>query len=155
MLRDSGRDTRTSLIRQLTAEQEQSIEKVRDWFAAQQQTASKSVVESNSEDRRRLDALSEKLANLELQIQELLTTSVSQSTKEKEMIEEAYKIIQERRREEIGSDQTPSEISRMEQRTQVLQETIKRHTDQLINSPVTPTLVSAPSRNKKKFGSLF
>jgi hypothetical protein len=155
MLRDSGRPTGTSLLRQITQEQEESIKKVRDWFAAQQQTVSAAEKESMSEDKRRIAALSEKIASLELQVQELLSTTVTQNSREKEMIEEAYKIITERRREEIGSERTPSEITRMEQRTAELQTAIQRHTAQLAESPTTPTLVSAPARNRKKFGTLF
>jgi DNA repair exonuclease SbcCD ATPase subunit len=152
MLRDSGRSVGVSILQQVTNEREESIKRIRDWITTAQQT--NAVAESNQskEAASRISSLEEKIVSLELKLGELMSTAVSHKSQEKEMIEQAYKILQENRREENGSQQTPSEITRMEERTNELDSQINRFQQQLNQKPV-----SAPpaQKNRRKFGTLF
>jgi len=153
MLKQSGRSPHTSLLQQVTNEREEAVQRVREWVAATQQTHSVSEHEDSKETQAKMKSLEEKIISLELKIEELMTTAVTQKSQEKEMIDEAYKILQERRREDIGSERTPSEVTRMEQRTIELDRQIARMQE------ITPTMSTSPktvaAKNKKKFGSLF
>jgi len=155
MLRVSGRSVHTSVVQQMTDERELMEKRIRDWIITQRQTESVKLSDESKSLASRMNAIDEKLATLENRLTELMTTNATHLEAERELIQDAANIVRSRREEEIGSNQTPSEVSRMERRAEQLNEEIMK----LRSSPeVTIARVgfkSTVATNKSKFGKLF
>jgi uncharacterized small protein (DUF1192 family) len=153
MLLNSGRQSKTSLIQQLTQEKDEAIERVKDWITTTQMTQSVKSQDDSSQALSRVEALEEKIISLEQKVSELMHTAVDQKSEEREMINEAYQIIKNQRNDEIGSDHTPSEVSRLDRRTAELTAQIQRLQTEAQRIPKPP---AGPAKNnQRKFGSLF
>lgn len=155
LLRNAGRSPHTSIIQQMTSERDGEIRALRDWIISQKETEPAAGKIDTSAQEARMAKLEERIISIEGKIIEIVASSAPDRTKELEMINEAHRIITMQRQEEIGSDQTPSELSRLERRAGELEDEIgKLRSIAKPTSPLPPP-PKVTSKNLRKFGKLF
>lgn len=156
MLMASGRPTGTSVLQQITNEREDAIDNVRKWIETTQSTRAVELSSESQTAMSKIVKLEEMIATLEMRIEELMASTVSQIAQEKEIIEEACKILQDRRREDdLTSHHTPSEVTRMEMRTAELDQQITRMSKKLVVPTREEKSEQPAAKNRRKFGALF